>query len=159
MTLTVRPARPGEHDALSDLVRRSKAAWGYDDAFMALSAEALAVRPGRIAAGLVLVAEREGRAVGMAGLDPAPEGAPPGVFEISHLFVAPDAFRGGVGRALADAVCALARARGAQRLRILADPNAAGFYARIGAIRAGEAPSDAIPGRSLPLFDLPLAAG
>ena len=36
-----------------------------------------------------------------------------------------------------------ARRRGAERLTILADPNATGFYERDGAVRIGEAPSDA----------------
>jgi hypothetical protein len=43
-----------------------------------------------------------------------------------------------------------ARRRSAERLTILADPNAAGFYERNGAARIGEAPSDAVPGRPLP---------
>jgi hypothetical protein len=36
--------------------------------------------------------------------------------------------------------------------RSLADPNAAGFYERYGAVRIGEAPSDAVPDRLLPLL-------
>ncbi len=49
-----------------------------------------------------------------------------------------------------------ARRRGAERLTILADPNAAGFYERSGAVRIGDAPSDAVPGRRLPLYELRL---
>src|SRR6478672_10585051 len=44
------------------------------------------------------------------------------------------------GALLAHAV-AEARQRGAERLTILADPNAAGFYERNDAVRIGEAPS------------------
>ena len=46
--------------------------------------------------------------------------------------------------------------RGAGRLTILADPNAAAFYERAGAVRIGEAPSDAVPGRLLPLYEVRL---
>src|SRR5436305_14891374 len=46
--------------------------------------------------------------------------------------------------------------RDAQRLTILADPNAAGFYQRNGAVRIGEAPSDAVPGRLPPLYEVRL---
>ena len=46
-----------------------------------------------------------------------------------------------------------ARRRGAGRLTILADPNAA---ERAGAVRIGEAPSDALPGRLLPLYEVRL---
>jgi hypothetical protein len=42
-------------------------------------------------------------------------------------------------------------------LAILSDPNAAPFYERMGAVPAGDAPSDAIPGRRLPLLHLDLA--
>ena len=58
-------------------------------------------------------------------------------------------------RLLAHAI-AEARRRGAGRLTILADPNAAAFYERAGAVRIGEAPSDAVPGRLLPLYELRL---
>jgi hypothetical protein len=50
----------------------------------------------------------------------------------------------------------LARRRGAERLTILADPNTAGFYERSGAVRIGDAPSDAVRGRRLPLYELRL---
>jgi hypothetical protein len=36
------------------------------------------------------------------------------------------------------------------------DPNAAGFYERNGAVRIGEAPSDAVAGRLLPLYEVRL---
>ena len=47
-----------------------------------------------------------------------------------------------------------ARRRGATRLTILADPNAAAFYERNGARKIGMAPSDAIPGRFVPLYEI-----
>ena len=41
-------------------------------------------------------------------------------------------------------------------MTILADPNAAPFYERMGATFMRMAPSDAIPGRSLPLYEYDL---
>ena len=70
--------------------------------------------------------------------------------------VEPRHIRSGVGRALLAHAIAEARRRGAERLTILADPNAAGFYERNGAVRIGEAPSDAGPGRLLPLYEVRL---
>jgi len=58
----------------------------------------------------------------------------------------------GAGRALFDAALAWTRARGRRRLMIAADPNAVGFYRRLGAVEAGTVPSGAIPGRTLPLL-------
>ena len=41
-------------------------------------------------------------------------------------------------------------------LTILADPNAAGFYERNGAVADRQAPSDAVLGRELPLYEIGL---
>jgi GNAT superfamily N-acetyltransferase len=68
----------------------------------------------------------------------------------------PRHIRSGVGRALLAHAIAEARRRGAGRLTILADPSAAAFYERAGAVRIGEAPSDAVPGRLLPLYEVRL---
>ena len=53
-------------------------------------------------------------------------------------------------------VFAEAQRRGAKRLTILADPNATGFYENNGAVRIGEAPSEAVHGRLLPLYEVRL---
>ena len=44
-------------------------------------------------------------------------------------------------------------------MTILADPNAAPFYERMGARFLRNAPSDAIPGRTLPLYEYDLTSG
>ena len=75
---------------------------------------------------------------------------------MNKLFIEPRHIRNGVGRALLAHAIAEARRRGAGRLTILADPNAAAFYERAGAVRIGEAPSDAVPGRLLPLYEVRL---
>jgi predicted N-acetyltransferase YhbS len=53
---------------------------------------------------------------------------------------------------------AIARARdvGACTMRVVSDPNAEAFYARLGAVRVGEVPSD-VPARVLPLLRFDLA--
>jgi GNAT superfamily N-acetyltransferase len=56
---------------------------------------------------------------------------------LNKLFIEPRHIRGGVGRALLAHAVAEARRRGAEQLTILADPNAAGFYGRNGAVRIG----------------------
>lgn len=141
----IRSARAGEGRALTALCVRAKAHWGYDSEFMRLSRRSLTVSEQAIAAGEVLVAEREGLLFGMAEV--APDG------ELDKLFVDPPGMGRGVGRALFVASVALARKFGAQRMAILADPNAARFYERMGARFVGQAPSDAIPGRTLPLYE------
>ena len=150
----IRVARVDEAPALSQLCFRSKAAWGYDEAFMALVRVALKVSPEQISAGDVWVATgADGEVAGMVALGPSEE---PNTLDLDKLFVEPRQIRTGVGRALLAHSMIEARRRGAHRLTILADPYAAGFYERNGGRLIGEAPSDAIPGRSLPLYEVKL---
>jgi GNAT superfamily N-acetyltransferase len=154
-SLRVRLARVEEAPALSELCVRSKAAWGYDEAFMALARVALEVRPEQIAAGDVWVATAaDGGVAGIVALAPGEE---PDTLDLDKLFVEPQRIRTGVGRVLLARAIIEARRRGADRLTILSDPYAAGFYERNGARWIDEAPSDAIPGRSLPLYEIRLA--
>jgi len=76
--------------------------------------------------------------------------------DLDKLFVEPKWIRTGVGHALLVHAVIEARRRGAARLTILSDPYAAGFYERYGARWIGEAPSDAIPGRSVPFYEIKL---
>lgn len=72
--------------------------------------------------------------------------------ELTHLFVEPGQLGQGIGAALFAAALRWTRNRGRRELLIASDPNAIGFYERMGAVKAGLVPSDAIPGRMLPLL-------
>ena len=153
--MLIRQAEPGESESLTALCIRSKAHWGYDAAFMRMCAVTLAVSEADIALDRVLVAvDDEGRAIGMACVLPDGETA-----DLDALFVDPPAIGTGAGRLLFDAAIGLARAFGSRRLTILADPNAARFYERMGASYLRNAPSDAIPGRTLPFYECDLTSG
>jgi GNAT superfamily N-acetyltransferase len=155
LPMQVRSAKPGESQNLTALCRRSKAHWGYDTAFMKLSAAALNVSEDDIAAGRVLIAvDDTDRVIGMACVLPEGDAA-----DLDALFVDPPAIGSGAGRALFDAAVILARRQGARRMTILADPNAAAFYERMGARYLRHAPSDAIPGRTLPFYEYDLLSG
>jgi GNAT superfamily N-acetyltransferase len=152
--LFIRPARIEEASTLLELCLRSKAAWGYDEAFMALVRIAFEGMQEQVMAGDVWVATgADGEVAGMVALGPSEQ---PNTLDLDKLFVEPQRIRTGVGRALLAHAIIEARQRGAKRLTILADPYAAGFYERNGARWIGEAPSDAIPGRSLPLYEINL---
>lgn len=86
--MRVRQAEISEVEGLTALCRRSKAHWGYDAEFMRRSADALAVKPAAIAQGLVVVADDGGVPKGVAAVEPMEED---GVFDLSLLFVEPDA--------------------------------------------------------------------
>jgi len=147
----IRPARPDEAAALSALALRSKAHWGYTPEQLAVFRAELTLAPEAIVPGRTHVAEAEGRVAGFYSLA-AREG---GSVELEHVFVEPGRLGRGVGRALFAHACEVARAAGFTVLEIQSDPNAAGFYRRLGARLVGEIPSS-IPGRTIPFFSLRL---
>lgn len=148
----IRPARVDEAGALSALAIRSKAVWGYSDAFMAACRAELTLAPDDIAARPTFVAEHGGRVVGFYALGPLGDGR----VELDMLFVEPDAIGAGHGRALIEHARRTARESGYATMVIQGDPHAARFYEAAGATRVGERPSRSIPGRALPLFELVL---
>ena len=74
----------------------------------------------------------------------------------NEVFVEPTRLRSGAGKALFEWAANVARRAGALTMVVEADPNAAGFYRRMGAIDDGTARSGSIPGRLLPKLQLRL---
>ncbi|MFI6156485.1 GNAT family N-acetyltransferase [Kitasatospora sp. NPDC051170] len=149
--MVIRPARPEEAGLLTGLALRSKAHWGYDEAFMAACREELALDEAALGRLDAAVAEEDGRLLGFVALAAEPPGG-----SLDMLFVEPEEIGRGVGRALFDHVRARAVALGLRRFTIDADPNAEPFYRAMGATRIGSIPSGSIPGRELPLMELVL---
>jgi N-acetylglutamate synthase-like GNAT family acetyltransferase len=141
----IRRARPGEAATLSALALRSKAFWGYDATFIEACRVPLTISPEAIENSPFYVLDAAGRITGFYGLS----GEPPRG-EVEFLFVEPESVRYGCGRRLVSHFLALARKLGYEELEVSADPFAEGFYAAMGAVRIGEAPSDAIPNRLIP---------
>jgi GNAT superfamily N-acetyltransferase len=149
MDVTIRPARPDEAPALSDLALRAKGHWGYDAAFLEACREELRVDPADCDGRSVVVADAAGVLIGFYQL----LGEPP-VGELADLFVDPPAIGRGVGGRLLAHAHAGAAARGFRTLTIDADPNAESFYRHAGAVRVGEVASGSIAGRRLPRLEL-----
>ncbi len=140
---------------LSELCLRSKAVWGYEPAFIEACRPVLSYTSGDLAETSVVLAETDAEVGGTAQVARrGPEGA-----ELVKLFVAPEVIGSGLGRTLFGWAVTAARALGAGALSIKSDPFAATFYERMGAVRVGNAPSSAIPGRRLPVLRLDLPCG
>lgn len=149
-TCRLRAARAEEAGALTALAHRAKAHWGYDAALMERWRAELTITPEMLGTHEALVAEIDARAVGVCLL--ARDGSD---VQLEHFWVEPDRHGQGVGRRLFLGAARLAREGNARRLVIASDPNAEGFYLRMGATRCGVQPT-AIPGRSLPLLEFTL---
>lgn len=141
----LRPARPDEAELLTELCLRSKAVWGYDDAFMRACRAELTITPADCASFSLQLAVDGDVVAGVVQVVVDGERA-----DLAKLFIAPSTMRTGTGQKLFDWAANTARERGARWLWIEADPDAAGFYRRMGAIDDGVAPSGSVPGRFLP---------
>lgn len=143
MEFTVRPATDDDADALTAIARRAKASWGYPRAWLAEWEPQLTVTPASIARDATFVATGGDVTLGFGAL--SPDG------EVEHLWVDPDRQTRGVGRALFARLVEEARRRGLRRVEIDSDPNAIGFYERLGCRLVGSTRAD-VAGRprSLP---------
>ena len=149
--IQLRAALPNELSSLGELCLRSKAVWGYDDAFMTACRTELTLYPDDIRTTHLQVAERDAIVVGLVQLRIID-----GEADLMKLFVEPALLGSGVGRLLFEWATDRARDLGAVRMIIEADPGAASFYERMGARHAGFAPSQSIPGRMLPRLQMEL---
>ena len=75
----------------------------------------------------------DGRALGFTAVLPRDRQT----CDLDGLFVEPDQWKRGIGRALMEDAFVLARAAGAEVMEVLANPYADGFYARLGFVRIG----------------------
>ena len=149
--IKLRDARKSELSSLGELCLRSKAVWGYDDAFMTACRNELTLRPDELQSTHLQVAERDSTVVGLAQVKVTGTDA-----DLLKLFVEPVLLGSGVGRLLFEWATAKVRGLGAVRMIIEADPDATPFYEHMGARYAGFAPSQSIPGRMLPRMQMEL---
>ncbi|QIG51872.1 GNAT family N-acetyltransferase [Nordella sp. HKS 07] len=150
--LSIRPAARLDIDTLTDLAMRSKASHGYDAAFMEECRAELTIHERTLNERDIWVAEAQGRILGFFGLEFPQDG----VSEVNPIFVEPDLQQGGVGRALWGKLEERARFAGARAIGLDSDPNAVGFYEKMGCRVIGSSPSNSIPGRMLPRMEKPL---
>ena len=148
---TIRPARVEEAATLSALALRAKAHWGYDEAFMGVARPAMVLSPDDVEVADTWIAEDGSGPLGFYQLTPTVPEA-----RLDDLFLEPRAIGRGIGRLLWEHAVERARRHGATSLILDADPNAEGFYLRMGAERVSETESPLFPGRTLPVMRIAL---
>jgi GNAT superfamily N-acetyltransferase len=150
--IELRPGYPQEAKLLTELCLRSKAVWGYDEAFMAACRAELTITAADFGSSALCVAAADGVIIGVVQLSMSGEDA-----HLHKLFIEPAAIGTGAGTQLFGWALANAKTNRARWLWIEADPEAAGFYRRKGAEDDGFVPSGSIPGRVLPRLRVDLS--
>jgi GNAT superfamily N-acetyltransferase len=125
--VVIRRADPGEGERLREIAAASKGYWGYDPEQVREWAAGLDFSSETIRRTNVYVADAVGELVGWAGL--APKGD---VCWLDDLWIEPEWIGKGIGGRLFRHVAEIGRRRGAVRMEWEAEPNAIGFYGKMG---------------------------
>lgn len=137
MISTIRRALPDEAETLTRIALDAKRYWGYPEHWIKHWESDLTVSSDFIRDNQVYVAEREGEIRGFYALCVSDNKA-----ELEHMWVTPSAIGTGVGKELFLDAMDRAATLEVREIEISADPNAAGFYERMGASQIGETESN-----------------
>ncbi|HVQ37631.1 MAG TPA: GNAT family N-acetyltransferase [Pyrinomonadaceae bacterium] len=146
--MIIRPAAKEEAARLSEIAHDAKRFWGYPEHWLKHWQSDLTISPEYVTSNPVFLAEKGDQILGFYALLIQQDKA-----ELDHLWVSPEHIGSGVGKELFIHAMQSAARRNVSEIEILADPNAEGFYRKMGAHRIGEKVSE-IDGqpRSLPLL-------
>jgi N-acetylglutamate synthase-like GNAT family acetyltransferase len=129
----IRRAAPEEADTLTQIALEAKRHWGYPEHWIKHWEADLTVSSDFIRDNQVYVAEKEGEIRGFYALSVSGKKA-----ELEHMWVTPGSIGTGIGKELFLDAMDRAATLEVREIEISADPNAAGFYERMGASQIGE---------------------
>ena len=132
MKMQIVRAKSQDADALTEIAHAAKRHWRYPERWIQNWRDILTMRPQFIAANVAYCATEDARVVGFYLLTNESDGP-----HLDHLWIVPHAMGRGIGRALFQHAVGQARRLSHRTLKIEADPNAEGFYTRMGARRVG----------------------
>ena len=147
MKLSIQKATPADCPAMTALITASKRHWGYPDKWMTLWQAELTITPKKLDQRDFYLGKNGDEIIFIYSLSQLDADE----YELEDSWVAPEHIGRGYGQTLFDDLKRRLRALGCIRLKIISDPNAEGFYRKMGAIQIGEEPTK-IPGRVFPVF-------
>ncbi len=146
MNVTIRSAKKHEATQLTSIAIESKKYWNYPDHWFKLWGRMFEITPNFLERNSVWVALDEETTLGFVAISISGHSA-----ELEHMWVLPNYINKGIGRKLLLHAIDFCRKHDISRLRIESDPNARGFYEKLGARQIGEVKSKPSP-RTLPVL-------
>jgi N-acetylglutamate synthase-like GNAT family acetyltransferase len=126
--ITIRPAEPTDDKALEAVQWRASLNNPGDREALLANPEAIELPLQQVESDGVFIAEKSGSIMGFAAIPPRSDGD----YELDALFVEPETWRQGVGRALVEHCCLAAKGSGARAVHVVGIPHAEGFYEACG---------------------------
>ena len=134
--LIIRRALPEDATTLTQIAVDAKRYWGYPEHWIKHWESDLTISSDFVRDNHVYVAEDEGEIRGFYALCVSGDKA-----ELEHMWVTPACIGTGIGKELFLDAMERAAALNVRDVELSADPNAAGFYKRMGAVQIGDTES------------------
>lgn len=152
MNVTIRPAVSAEANILSHIAFSAKTHWGYPERWMEIWKPQLTFSPEYFKLNESWLGENNGVPIAFTTLKEKDANA-----WIENLWVLPEYMGRGIGRLLFLHALSRSCLKGYHVLQLEADPNAVGFYEKMGMYKIGERQSE-IEGqpRFLPIMEMRL---
>lgn len=133
---------------INELLRLSKAYWGYDSEFLDRFMKKLGITQAYMEQHAIKLFYADNRLAGFFNFTFNHEG----LFELDNFFLHPDYIGKGIGRKLWQACCNDAKKQRKNEFIIWSDPNAENFYLKMGCEKIGVRQSPMMPDRYPPIL-------
>ncbi|WP_017728458.1 GNAT family N-acetyltransferase [Halalkalibacterium ligniniphilum] len=143
--MLIRKAKPKDSDTLSNLAYKSKSYWGYSKDFLKRSKDDLTVTGEYIEQNPVYLMEKDNKIVAFYNFEVKNK-------KLEALFIDPDYIGKGIGKLLWLDLLGKAKELNIKEFTLDSEPNAEGFYLKMGANKIGYTSSTVFPNRNLPLM-------
>jgi GNAT superfamily N-acetyltransferase len=157
--LKIRHAKATDSATLTELSFRAKRHWNYPDEYMERWKNELTITPAYLESNTVFVGEFEDRIVGFYSLIENQQDLEIRTVLIEkgtwldHMFILPEYMGKGIGTKFTIHMKAYLSGKKVDNVLIFVDPNATGFYEKLGAKFRRESDSS-IPGRKIPVYEM-----
>jgi len=152
MRIDIQRARSDQAESLTKIAFAAKRYWGYPERWIQIWSPILIVSADFIENHETFVAQVGGESAGFYAISVVNDKA-----SLEHMWVLPEHMGQGIGEMLFDHALSRCKEFGVCVLEIESDPNAQGFYERMGAKKVGQSASelDGQP-RILPILEINL---
>lgn len=148
MNIIIQNAQMSDIDTIANLMRLSKAYWGYDEMFLDRFMDIIGIREDYLNQNTVRLVYLDKKLIGFYNFIIHNDNS----LELDNFFIHPDYIGKGFGRRMWEHCCIEAKQLGKNEFIIWSDPNAENFYIKMGCQKIGERKSPMMPHRFPPIM-------